>query len=366
MKVPFVDLKAQYKSIKEEIDKAVHDVLDSCGFIMGENVSGIEKEFSAFCGAKHGIGVSSGSTALDLVMNVIGLKEGDEVITVPNTFIATTESITHAGGTIRFVDIDNDTYNIDVSQLRKAITEKTKAIIPVHLYGQMADMKQIYEIAEEKGIVVVEDACQAHAAECNGKRAPFGDIAVYSFFPGKNLGCYGDGGIIITNNDEIAEKTSMLRVHGSKKKYMHEFEGYGFRLDSLQAAVLRVKLKHLEEWTEKRRKAAALYNELLEGVDVVRPHEAEFAKHAYHLYVIRVKDRENMQNFLEQKGISTGIHYPYPLHLLPAYKYLNLAKGSFPVAEEYAEQILSLPIYPEISEDQIRYVVDSIKEFLSQ
>ena len=364
--IRFVDLKAQYQNIKEEIDAAIKDVIDNTAFIMGKNVEGFEKEFAEFCNAKHCIGASNGTSALLLALKAAGIKEGDEVITTPNTFIATTEVITMCGAKVRFVDIDPKTYTIDTTKIREAINHNTKAIIPVHLFGQSCDMKTIKEIADDNNLIVIEDCAQAHGAEFEGKRVPCAGIGCFSFFPGKNLGAYGDAGGIVTNNDEFAEKAGAWCNHGRLpgQKYEHSFEGLNERLDALQAAVLRVKLKHLNEWTNARRKNAELYNKLLYGVgDITTPYEAENAKHVYHLYVIRTKRRDGLQKFLKENNIACGIHYPIPLHLQPAYKYLNLPEGSFPVTEEYSKTMLSLPMFPELSEEQIHYIAEKIKDF---
>lgn len=361
MEVPFVDLKPQYASIKEEVDKAIHGVLDSCYYVGGPQLKEFEKEFAAFCNKKHAIGVSNGTDALKLALVSLDLKKGDEVITVPSTFIATSEIITLAGCKVRFVDVDKDTYTMDPEALKKAITEKTKAIIPVHLYGQSADMDALREIAEERNMKIIEDCAQAICAEYKGKRVPAISTGCFSFYPAKNLGAYGDGGCVVTDDDEIAEKVRMLKDHGRMSKYEHLKEGYNHRLDALQAAVLRVKLKYIEKWTEMRRKNARLYNELLDGLDLIRPVEADYAKHVYHLYVVRSKSRDKLQEHLKQNKVETLIHYPIPLHLQPAYRKMRL--GKFPIAEMHAKEILSLPMFPELKEEQIRYVCEKIKEF---
>lgn len=376
MAIKFVDLKAQYLTIKEEIDDAIKKVIDNTSFIMGENVTNFEKNFAAFCNAKHCLGVSNGTSALFLALKAAGIKQDDEVITVPNTFIATTEVITHCGAKVIFVDIDPKTYTIDVNNIKNAITPKTKVIMPVHLFGQPCDMKPIKEIAEENDLIVIEDCAQAHAAEYNQKKVPVGDIGCFSFFPGKNLGCYGDGGAVVTNNEEIAKKVDAWRNHGRTKgsKYEHDFEGFNERLDAIQGAILSVKLKHLDKWTDARRRNAKCYNELLDDADkmikhadtVITPFEAEYAKHVYHLYVIKTKSkdkRDELQKFLKDNKIECGVHYPIPLHLQPAYKYLNLKEGAFPIIEEAAKTMLSLPMFAEMTDEQIRYIVEKIKEY---
>ncbi|NIM03356.1 aminotransferase class I/II-fold pyridoxal phosphate-dependent enzyme [bacterium] len=360
--MPLVDLKRQYLSIKKEIDGAIQEVIDKSAFIMGENVQGFENEFAKFCGVKYGVGTSSGTTALHLALVAWGIKQGDEVITVPYTFIATTEAISQTGAKVVFVDIEDRSYAMDPEKIEGAITERTKAIIPVHLFGQPADMDKIRELANKHNIIVIEDACQAHGAEYRGKRVgSLGDIACFSFYPGKNLGAYGDAGMAVTNNKELVEKMNLLRNHGYQKKYYHQMEGYNYRLDAIQAAILRVKLRHLEEWTEKRRKNARLYDELLKGSGVETPREMEYARHVYHLYVIGTDKREGLYSRLRENGISAAIHYPLPLHLQQAYEYLGYKKGDFPVSEACSERLLSLPMFPELTEDEIKKIVEIIK-----
>jgi dTDP-4-amino-4,6-dideoxygalactose transaminase len=364
--IPFVDLKAQYDSIKDEIDKAIQNVLNTTSFIMGEELKKFEEEFASFCNTKYAIGVANGSDALILALRACGIGEGDEVITVPHTFISTAEAISKVGGKIVFVDIDLKTYTIDVSKIEEKINKKTKAIIPVHLYGQPADMDPIMELAKKYSLKVIEDAAQAHGAEYKGKKVgSIGDVGCFSFYPGKNLGAYGDAGMVVTNNDEIAEKIKLLRNHGRiTKKYEHEIEGYSSRLDNLQAAILRVKLKHLNKWNESRRENAKRYNELLSNIDdIIAPHEADYAKHVYHLYVIRVEGRDKLKEDFKSKGIATGIHYPIPLHLQPAYKYLGYKEGDFPVTEECSQKILSLPMFAELADREIEEIVELIKNF---
>ncbi len=363
MNIPLVDLRRQYLSIKKEIDKAIQEVIDNSAFIMGENVEGFENEFASFCGVKYGVGTSSGTTALHLALVAWGIKQGVEVITVPYTFIATTEAISQTGAKVVFVDIDQRSYNMDAEKIEQAITEKTRAIIPVHLFGQPADMDKISEISKKHNLIVIEDACQAHGAEYKGKKVgSLGDIACFSFYPGKNLGAYGDAGMAITGNKELAEKMELLRNHGYEKKYYHKIEGYNYRLDAIQAAILRVKLRHLEEWTEKRRKNARLYDELLKGSGVETPREMEYARHVYHLYVVGTDKREGLYSKLKENGISTAIHYPLPLHLQEAYRYLGYKEGDFPVSEACTERLLSLPMFPELTRDEIRKIVNVIRK----
>ncbi|MBI5491871.1 MAG: DegT/DnrJ/EryC1/StrS family aminotransferase [Deltaproteobacteria bacterium] len=366
MSVPFLDLKTQHAELYPEIEKVVREAVLNAAFIGGASVNEFEKEFAAFCGTAHSVGVGSGTDALRFALTACGVKSGDEVITVPNTFIATTEAITQAGAAPVFVDIDPGTFNIDVDRIEEKITPKTKAIVPVHLYGQCADMDRILAIAKRRGLKVVEDACQAHGATYRGKMAgSMGDAAAFSFYPGKNLGACGEGGAITTSDDGVAAHSRMLRDHGQIKKYYHSIEGYNGRLDAIQAGILRVKLKRLGGWVKSRRKNAALYKDLLAGVEGISvQHEPDWAENAYHLFVIRVKGRDVLQERLSGMGVATALHYPVPLHLQDAYRHMGLRKGDFPVSEAAAEEILSLPMFPELTEEQIRYVVESIKKAL--
>jgi len=368
MEVPFLDLKKQYQSIKDEVNAGVQQVMDSGRFVLGENVKSFEKEFAGFCGTDYTVGVANGTDALRLALLACGIGKRDEVVTVPDTFIATTEAISQTGAKIVFVDVNLSTYNIDVSQIEGAINERTRAVLPVHLFGQPADMDSIIKIAKEHNLRVIEDACQAHGAEYKGKKAgSIGDTGCFSFYPSKNLGAFGDGGMVVTNDEEIAQKVKMLRDHGQIKKYEHLVEGYNSRLDEIQAAILRVKLKKLNEWNNLRRKNASIYNELLKDVDeVITPFEAEYAKHIYSLYVIRTKKRDELQEYLKSKGIGTGLHYPIALHLQKAYKYLRYKEGDFPAAEKVAKEGLSLPMFPELTEEQIEKVVREIKAFFTK
>ena len=366
MNIPLVDLKSNYLSIKDEIDTAIQNVIDKTSFIMGEPLKKFEQNFADFCRCKMAIGCSSGTTAVHLALLAAGLKKGDEVITVPNTFIATTECITYVGGKIQFADVKADTRLINIDELEKKITPKTKALIIVHLFGQMPDMQKLKEISEKHDLFLIEDAAQAHAAEWNGHQpGHYGDIASYSFFPAKNLGCFGDGGAIVTNNEEIGENLKLLVNHGRSTKYEHKIEGYNYRLDAIQAAILDAKLSHLSKWTELRRKNADFYNKNL-SEDVVVPFEDKNAKHVYYMYVIATKKRDELMKFLKEHGISCGIHYPIPLHLQPAYKNLGWKNGDFPVSENLAKEILSIPIYPELTNEQKNYIVEKIKEFFKK
>lgn len=365
--IPFVDLKAQYKGIKDEVNAAIQNVLETCQFTLGSEVAAFEQEFSAYCNAQHGIGVNTGTSALHLALLAAGIGPGDEVITVPFTFVATVASIYYTGAKTVFVDIDPQTFTMDVKAIEGAITERTKAIIPVHLYGQSADMDPILEIAKRHNLVVIEDACQAHGAEYKGKRVgSLGDMGCFSFYPGKNLGAYGEGGMVTTNNPEYTRTIRMLRDWGAEKKYHHILKGYNFRLEGIQGAVLRVKLKYLEEWTEGRRKAAGHYNELLADTGVPTPKEMDYARHVYHVYAIRTKSRSEWQEALNTKGIQTGIHYPIPVHLLPAYSDLGYAKGDFPHAEQAANEVLSLPMFAELSRMQCEEVSAAIAMLANQ
>jgi len=368
MGVPFFDSNEQYQSIKGEVNTNVQRVMDSCRFVLGENVNSFEKEFASFCGTEYAAGVANGTDGLRLALLACGVGKGDEVITVPHTFIATTEAISQTGAKIVFVDIDPQIYNIDVSQIEEKTNRRTKAILPVHLFGQPADMDSVTMIAKKYNLKVIEDACQAHGAEYKGKKAgSIGDAGCFSFYPSKNLAACGDGGMVVTDGNKIAQKIKMLRDHGQMKKYEHLVEGYNSRLDEIQAAILRVKLKRLDEQNKLRRKNASIYNQLLEDVDeVVTPFEAEYGKHVYHLYVIRTDRRDELQEYLKSKGIGTGLHYPMPLHLQKAYEYLGYKEGDFPVAEECAKQILSLPMFPELTQEEIEKVVSEIKTFLTR
>jgi len=365
MKVPFLDLKAQYESIRDEIETALQQVLDTTAFAGGPFVEKLEKEFAIFCECEFAIGVGSGTTALWMALSGLGIGQGDEVMTVPNTFIATAEAISFCGAKPVFVDVDERTYNMNPNLLEDAITPKTKAIIPVHLYGQMADMDPIMQIARTHGLFVIEDACQAHGAEYKSRPAgSIGDAGCFSFYPGKNLGAYGEAGAIVTNNAELAEKMRMFRDHGQAKKYYHSMIGWNARMDGIQGAVLGVKLKHLPAWNQARRKNAQLYNDFLADVDyVIAPAEADYAKHVYHIYAIRTQNRDALIIALAEKDIFCGIHYPVPIHLQDAYGFLDYRTGNFPVAEKCAEELVSLPMFSELTESQIEKVSYEIKRF---
>ena len=361
MKINFVNLKKQYESIKDELDMAMRDTINNTSFILGNEVEEFEKEFAKFCNAKCCVAVASGTDALKLAIKALGIKEG-EIITVAHTFIATALAITDNNLKPVFVDIDSKTYNIDVDQIERKITKNTKAIIVVHLYGQPANMERIAEIAKKYNLELIEDCCQAHGAEYKRKRLPYGDIGCFSFYPGKNLGAYGDGGAIVTNNEVLAKKLKAMRNYGSQVKYYHDFIGFNSRLDSLQAQVLKVKLKCLDNWNNKRIEHAKLYDRLLNGI-VEIPKIDKNVKSVYHLYVIRCKSRDELQKYLADNGISTVIHYPIPIHLQKAYADLNYKNGDLPVTEEVTKNILSLPMYAELTDEEIKYTCEKIKEF---
>jgi len=367
MKVPFVDLCKQYQGIEKEIDEAVNAVLNKGDFVLGNAVRQFETEFAKFCQVDYGIGVGSGLDALFLSLLALGIKKDDEVITSANTFVATALAISRTGAKPVLADCDPETYNIDVARIEKAITDKTKAIIPVHLYGQPVDMDNIVDLARKYNLKIIEDACQAHGAEYKGRRTgSFGDIGCFSFYPSKNLGAYGDGGMVVTNDEAIAERIRILSNYGSSIKYYHVEKGFNSRLDTLQAAILSVKLKYLDEWNSKRLKVALRYNELLKDVPgVVTPVIKSYAKHVFHLYVIRVNERDALLEKLQRKQIYAGIHYPIPIYSLDCYRDLNYRNRSFPITEKYSKEIISLPIFPEIEDKQLRYVVEEVKNCVS-
>ncbi len=363
--VPLVDLKAQYASIKPEMDVAIQRVLSHCGFIMGPEVKAFEEAFAVYCGAEQAVGVASGTAALHLSLLACRLGPGDEVITTPFTFFASGEAISQTGARPVFVDIDPFTYNIDPAQIEAAITPRSKAIMPVHLYGQPAEMDPILNVAHRHDLLVIEDAAQAHGAEYRGRRAgSAGDLACFSFYPSKNLGCYGDGGMIVGSDPELLARVRKLRDHGRISKYEHDELGWGYRLDALQAAILGVKLRHLDDWNEARRAHAERYNELFADTEVIRPSVLDHVKHIYHCYVIRTPRRDELVEHLKAEGIGVVIHYPLPLHLQPAYKDLGHQLGDFPVSELCAEEVVSLPMYPELTDEQQQRVADAVKAFV--
>lgn len=365
MSVPFVDLKKQYLSIKDEILDAVARVFETTQFVLGKEVMEFEEEFSSFCGAKYGVAVNSGTSALHLALLAAGVGPGDEVITVPCTFVATVAAIVYTGAKPVFVDVDAVTYTMDPAQVEAAITSKTKAILPVHLYGNPVDMDPILDIAHRHGLLVIEDAAQAHGAEYKGRRCgSLGEMGCFSFYPGKNLGAYGEGGMVTTDNPDVVRKIRMLRDWGAEKKYEHVLKGYNYRMEGVQGAVLRVKLRYLESWTELRRAHAAAYRAILADSDLKLPTEVTGNRHVYHVYGILTDRRKELMETLNATGIQTGIHYPYPVHLLPAYADLNYTKGAFPVSETIAEQELSLPMFPEMTTDQIEQVGQALRQCL--
>jgi len=366
MTVPFLDLKAQYLAIKGEIDSAIQSVINSCSFSGGKFVEEFEKRFAEYCGSRYCIGVSNGTEALWLALLARGVGRDDEVITVPNTFIATAEAISYCGAKPVFVDVDDRFYTLNPELVRKAITKATKAIIPVHLYGQTADMDPIRKIADEYGIAVIEDACQAHGALYKKHRAgSIGDAGAFSFYPGKNLGAYGEAGAVVTDDEKLAEKIRMLRDHGQRSKYYHDIVGMNGRMDGIQGAVLKAKLDHLKAWNDARVRHAELYSDLLQDVEgITLPRQADYAGHVYHIYAVLVPKRDRVLEELKKNDIHCGIHYPVPIHLQKAFSYMGLASGAYPVSERCAQQELSLPMYPELAEEQIRYVTDSLKHAL--
>ena len=371
-KIKFLDLSSQYKSIKKEIDKAIKRVLESNQFIGGDEVKEFEKEIAKFCSTKYALSVNSGTDALFLSLKALGIGLGDEVITTPFTFISTAEVIANCGAKPVFVDIDPKTFNINPLKIEEKINKKTKAIIPVHLFGQMADMTRIMRIARKYGLYVIEDAAQAIGAEYKNKKAgTFSDLGCFSFFPSKNLGGYGDGGMVVSNNEELAEKIRLLKNHGSspKEKYLNLILGTNSRLDTIQAAILRVKLKHLEEWSKARAKKAGLYtNQLGKLKELITPSIASGRTHIFHQYTVRVNEqvRDKLNKYLSSQGIPTMIYYPVPLHLQPAFKYLGYKKGDFPEAEKASEEVISLPIYPELNKNDQNFIIKKIRTCLAK
>ncbi|MFH1454433.1 MAG: DegT/DnrJ/EryC1/StrS family aminotransferase [Armatimonadota bacterium] len=362
--IPILDLKRQYREIKKEVEPAVLNVLSSGGYILGKTVEEFERSCAEYLGAKYAIGVNSGTDALQLGLMAYDIGPGDEVITTCFSFYATAEVISTLGAKPVFVDIEPDTFNIDVSKIEQAITDKTKAIIPVHLYGQSADMDKIMEIAKKYNLAVIEDCAQSFGSKYKNKfTGTIGDVGAFSFFPTKNLGAAGDGGLVTTNDDKLAEKIQILRVHGSKVKYFHDYIGINSRLDALQAAILSIKLKYIDKWNKGRGTIAKKYTEKLKGSKTETPYMKEDRDHIFHQFTIKVPDRDQLQEFLKTRGVSTFIYYPLSLHLQPVYENLGYKKGSFPVAEDVQNKVLSLPAFPELTDDEIDYVTGSIKEF---
>ena len=357
VKVPFLDLKAQYHSIKPEIDAAISKVLESSQFVLGEEVAAFEREFAAYAGGAFGVALNSGTSALHLAFLAAGIGAGDEVITIPHTFVATVAAIGYTGARAVYVDIDPVTFTMDPERIEAAITPRTKAIVPVHLYGQAADMDPIVEVARRHRLMVIEDAAQAHGARYKDRPAgSLGEMACFSFYPGKNLGAYGEGGIVVTSNEEYARTIRILRDWGQDRKYHHIMAGYNYRMEGMQGAILRVKLRHLEAWTESRRAHAARYDKVLAGTDLVLPVERPGRRHVYHVYAVRTRRRQALMKALEEKGIQTGIHYPVPVHLQPAYRDAAWREGAFPHSETAAEEVLSLPMYPEMTAEHVETV----------
>ncbi len=364
--IPFIDLKTQYHGIKEEIDAAIERVLESSQFALGAEVAAFEKEFTAYCHAGNGIGVNSGTSALHLALLAAGVGPGDEVITVPFTFIATVAAICYTGAKPVFVDVEPRTLTMDVGRIEEAITERTKVVLPVHLYGHPADMDPILDIAARHNLIVIEDAAQAHGAEYRGRRVgSLGEMGCFSFYPGKNLGAYGEGGMVVTDNRDFESKIRMLRDWGQESKGRHLLKGYNYRMEGLQGAILRVKLRYLKEWTEARRSHADLYSKLLVDNNIQTPLSMPYGRHAYHIYAIRLRRRDAVVRALREDGIQCGIHYPIPVHLQPAHLDLGYRAGDFPVSEQAAASELSLPMFAELQESQIKEVARSVRTALS-
>ncbi len=366
MTVPLVDLKAQYAPLREEIELGIGDVLSKMNLFLGENVATFEREFAEFCGVRHGVGVGSGTDALLVALRALGIGRGDEVVTVSHTFAATAEAIVLAGATPVFVDIDPTTYAMDPKQVQCAIGRRTRAIIPVHLYGHPVDIEPILAIAERRGLRVVEDASQAHGALYRSNPVgSFGDIGCFSFYYSKNLGAYGEAGMIVTNDEDLADRAKILRDHGSTGKYAHASVGYNSRLDEIQAVILRAKLPHLEDWNERRWNLAQTYNRTLESLPLILPVEQRWARHVYHLYVVRTPERDSLYKWLHARGIQAGIHYPTPVHWQPAYKRFRTGGGHLPVTEQVASEVLSLPMYPEMEQSQLEEVACAVHDYFA-
>lgn len=392
MNIPLIDLKAQYESLSDELNKAALEVLSSANYILGKNVVEFEKEFAEYVGVKHAISVGNGTDALVIALKAMGIGEGDEVITTPFTFFATAESISAVGATPVFVDVDKNTFNIDVTKIEEKITSKTKAIMPVHIFGQSADMDEINKIAKKHNLLVIEDACQAIGGKYKGRNiGSLGDVACFSFFPTKNLGCAGDGGMIVTDNDDLAVIIRALRTHGSGEngqkafnllngveedimqaesgndtvynplKYYNYLIGYNSRLDAIQAALLRVKLKEIDNWNSKRREIVDIYNNEFKELDLVTPVCDDKNEHVYHMYILQSENRNEVLERLKERGVATGVYYPVPLHLQKVYKNLGYKEGDMPVSEYLSHRTFAIPVYPELTEEQIKYIVESIK-----
>jgi dTDP-4-amino-4,6-dideoxygalactose transaminase len=365
--VPYLDLAAQMRPLRKEIDGAIARTLDQCSFCLGPDVAQFEQAFSRFCGAEHCIGFNSGTSALHVAMRLLDIGPGDEVITTPSTFVATSWAISYSGAKPVYVDIDEQTFNLNPALVERAITPRTKAIMPVHLYGQPADLDPLLAICRKHNLPLIEDAAQAHGAKYKGKVVgTFGALAGFSFYPGKNLGAYGEGGALVTDNAAFAKRARALREHGSTLRYYHDEIGYNYRMEGIQGAVLGVKLKHLDHWTQERRRVAYRYHQLLKGTPLQLPLEPDYAESAWHLYVVRHPRRDELKKWLEENQIGCALHYPLPLHLQKAYAHLGHKPGDFPVAEKAARECLSLPIYPELTEEQIQRVAGVIQEFFQK
>jgi dTDP-4-amino-4,6-dideoxygalactose transaminase len=366
--IPLVDLKAQYRTIRDEVRAAIDDVLESMQLTIGPNVRAFDQEFAAFCGAKHAIGVGSGTDALQLAIRALGISAGDEVITVSHTFFATVEAILYSGARPILVDVDEKTFNMDFAAAAQAITPRTKAIMPVHLYGRTADLKPLLSLAKEKGLQVIEDACQAHGAmlDTGAKAGASGRVSAFSFYCSKNLGAYGEAGSITTNDDSLAKELRSLREHGQSTRYYHPVVGYNARLDEIQAAILRIKLRKLPEWNARRLAVARHYNDRLKGSGAITPEIPEGGRHVFHVYAIRVgaPKRDALRQYLSERGIGTGVHYPVPIHLQQASSFLGYRQGDFPVTERLANEVVSLPMYPELTDTQVDTVADAVAEFM--
>ena len=366
-KIPLVDLQTQSQAIKQEVLDRIGEVIDSAGYILGQQVADFEDAFAKYCGADHAVGLANGTDALHMALRALEIGEGDEVITAGNSFAATALAIVYSGATPVFVDISADDYNMDASLIESAITEKTKAIIPVHLYGQPARMDQICEIARTHNLRIVEDSAQGHGGELGGKRCgSFGDIGCFSFYPGKNLGAFGDGGAAVTNDPELAEKLRLLRNYGQVTKNRHDMLGFNCRLDTVQAAVLLTKMQYIEDWTENRRQVAQWYREELADVDVILPHAHDDSRHVYHLFVIRTPDRDGMIDALAKENIFCGIHYPFPLNTAGPFRDARTVPMGLPICSQVAQQIVSLPMYPEMTRDQVVRVAGAVSKFIAQ
>jgi len=367
MPVPLVDLRAQYLTLEKEIQARLLQVLQNMDLVLGENVEALEQEFAAYCGARYGVGVGSGTDALHLALRALGIRPGDEVITVSHTFVATAEAIVHADARPVFVDIDPVTYTIDPERLESAINHRTRGIIPVHLYGHPANMETVLSIARRRGLWVIEDASQAHGARYWTRPVgSLGDVGCFSFSMAENLGAYGEAGILVTDNEEVANKARLLRAHGSSEKHVHSLFGFNSRLDELQAAILRVKLPHLDEWNDRRRALAAIYTERLSSLPLTTPVEQPWASHVYHQYVVRTAYRDSLLRWLHERGIMAEVHYPIPLHRQTPYRYYARCAGSLPTTERVAQEVLSLPIYPELQPDQMEQVIGAIHEYFAE